>query len=219
MLDKMLCFAIFKELYLSFCFVNLMEKWIMWLSRGDKQRMHVSCHSFPLYANIAVQSVQFSHSVMSYSLRPHGLQHTRPPCPSPAPGALTKLMSIKSVMSSNHLILCLPLLVSFSTFSSIRVFSTESVLPIRWPKYWTCSFSISPSHEYSKLILLRIVWFLSPCSPRDSQESSPTAQFKSINFYSLRFLYSTTLTSIHDYWKNHSFAYRGLCWQRNVSAF
>ena len=121
-------------------------------------------------------------------------------------------MSIQWVMLSNHVLLCHPLLLVPSIFPSIRVFFSESVLCIRWPKYWSFSFSISPSKEYSGLIA-----FGSPCSPRDSQESSPTAQFKSINSLALSFLYSTTLTIIHDYWKNHSFDYRDLCGQSNVS--
>ena len=89
-------------------------------------------------------------------------------------------------------------------FPSIRVFSNESVIRIRWPKNWSFSFSISPSNEYSGLISFRIDW-LDLCSPRDSQESSPTPQFKSINSLMLSFLHSPTLISIHDYWKNHSF--------------
>ena len=96
-------------------------------------------------------------SVMCDSLRPHGLQHTRPPCPSPTPGAY-KLMFIELVMPSNHLILCHPLLFPPSIFPSIRVFSNESVLHIRWPKYWSFSFNISPSNEYSGLISLRMDW-------------------------------------------------------------
>ena len=103
-------------------------------------------------------SVQFSHSVMSDSLRPHGLQHARLPCPSPTPGAYSKLMSKESVMPSNHLILCHPLLLPPSIFLSIRVFSNESVLLIRWPKCWSFSFSNSPSNEYSGLISFRIDW-------------------------------------------------------------
>ena len=114
--------------------------------------------------------------------------------------SLLKLMFIESVMPSNHLILCCPLL--FSIFPSIRVFSNESAPRIRWSKYW--SFSISLSNEYSRLISFRIDWF-DLCCPRDSQESSPTPQFKSINSSVLSFLYGPTLTSIHDYWKNHSF--------------
>ena len=103
--------------------------------------------------------VQFRsvHSVGSDSLQPHGLQHTRLPCPSPIP-SLLKLMSIKSVMPSNHLILCHPLLLP-SVFPSIRVFSIESDLHIRWPTYWSFSFSTSPSGEYLGLISFQIDWF------------------------------------------------------------
>ena len=126
-------------------------------------------------------------------------------------------MSIESVMPSNHLILCHPLLLLPSIFPSIRVFSNESALHMRWPKYWSFSFNISPSNEHPELICFRMVG--SPCSPRDSQESSPTPQFKSINSSGLSFLYSPTLTSIHDYWKNHSCDYTDLCGQNNVSVF
>ena len=118
--------------------------------------------------------------------------------------SLLKLMSIASVMPSNHLILWHPLQLPPSVFPSIRVFSNELALLIRWPKYWSFGFSISPSNEYSGLISFRVDWFGSPCSPRDSQESSPTPQFKSISSSVLSFLYSPTLTSILDYWKNHS---------------
>ena len=117
--------------------------------------------------------------------------------------SLLKLMSIESGMPSNHLILCHPLFFPPSIFPSIKVFSNESVLCIRWPKYW--SFSISPSNEYSGLISFRMYWFGSPCSPRDSQKPSPIPQFKNINSLVLSFLYSPTLTSIHDYWENNSF--------------
>ena len=113
-----------------------------------------------------------------------------------------KPMSIESVMPSNHLVLCHPLLLLPSIFLSIRVFSNESVLRIKWPEFWSFSFNISPSNEYSGLISFRTDW--SPCCPRYSQESSPTPQFKSINSSALSFLYSPTLTSIHDYWKKHS---------------
>ena len=117
--------------------------------------------------------------------------------------SLLKLMSIESGMLSNHLILWCPLPLPPSIFPSIRVFSNESVLPIRWPKYWSLTFNISPSNDIQDWFLLG--WTVgSPCSPRDSQESSPTQQFKSINSLSLSFLYSPTLTSICDYWKNHS---------------
>ena len=158
-------------------------------------------------------------------------------------------------MPSDHLIFCRLLLLT-SVFLSIRVFSNESVLPIKWPNDWSFSFSISPSNEYSGLITFRIDWFdllavrdshlshlymttgktialtlwtfvgkvmslllnmlsrlvitLIPRSKHlfisrmQSPESSPTPQFKSINSFAVSFLHSPTLTSIHDYWKNHS---------------
>ena len=120
--------------------------------------------------------------------------------------SLLKLMSTEPVMSSNHLILCYPLLLLPSIFPSIRVFSSEFALRIRWLKYWSFnfSFSISPFSEYPGLISFRIdVW--SPRGPRDSQESSPTLQFKSISSSLLSYLYGPTLTSIYDYWKKFSF--------------
>ena len=117
--------------------------------------------------------------------------------------SLLKLISIELVMPSNHLILCCPLLLPPSMFPSIRVFSNESVLRIRWPKYWSFSFNISPSNEYS--VLISLGWTVgSPCSPRNSQESSPTPQVKTINSWVLSLLHSPTLTSIHDHRKNHS---------------
>ena len=119
-----------------------------------------------------------------------------------------RLTSIESVMLSNNLILCHPLLLLPSIFPSIRVFTSESTLCIRWPKYWSFSFSISPSNEYSGLIAFKI----DPCSPRDSQESSLAQQFKSINSLVLSLLYGPALTFVHDYFKNHSFDYIGLCW-------
>ena len=101
---------------------------------------------------------QFSLSVVSHSWQPHGLRHTRLPCPSPTSRVCSN-SSIESVMPSNHLILCHPLLLLPSIFPSIRVFSNESTLCIRWPKYWSFSFSISPSNEYSGLIFFRLDWF------------------------------------------------------------
>ena len=118
---------------------------------------------------------------------------------------LFKLMSIESVMPSNHLIFCCPLLLPPSTFPSIRVFSNESTLCIGWPKYWSFSFSISPSNEYSGLVSFRMDWLDLLAAQETLKESSPTPQFKSINSSALSFLYSPTFTSVHDYWKNHSF--------------
>ena len=133
--------------------------------------------------------------------------------------SLLKLMPIESVMPSNHLILCRPLLLLPPIPPSIRVFSTESSLNIRWPKYWSFSFSISPSNEYSGLISFRMDWLDLLAVQGTLQESSPTPQFKSINFSALSFLHSPTLTSIHDHWKNHSLDQMDLGWQSNVSAF
>ena len=118
--------------------------------------------------------------------------------------SLPKLMSIELVIPSNHLILCRSLLLPPSIFPSIRVFTNESGVCIRWPKYWSFSFNISPSNEHPRLISFRRDWLGSPCSPRDSQESSSAPQFKSINSLALSFLHSPTFTTIHDYWKNHS---------------
>ena len=117
--------------------------------------------------------------------------------------SLLKLMSIDSVMPSNNLVLCRPLLPT-SSFPSIRVFSNESVLHNRWPKYWNLTFSISPSNKYSRLNFLELASLISLQS-KGLSESSPAPQFESINSSVLSFLYSPTLTSIPDYWKNHSF--------------
>ena len=106
-------------------------------------------------------------------------------------------------MLSNHLVLCRPLLFLPSVlFPTIRTFPSESALCIRWPKYWSFSFSISPSNEYSKHSFLYNWLVESPCCPRDSQESSPAPQFESISSLVFSLLYGPTLTSIHDYWKN-----------------
>ena len=108
------------------------------------------------------------------------------------------------VMPSNHLILCRPLLLLPSIFPSIRVFSNESVLCIRWPQDWSFSFSISPSNEHSGLIFFRMDW-LDRLAVQGTLKSSPTPQFKSINSLVLSFVYGPLLISIDDYWKNYSF--------------
>ena len=107
-----------------------------------------------IFATLKICSVQFSHSVVSNSLQPHEPQHARPPCPSPTPG----VHSIESVMPSNHLILCCSLLLLPSIFPSIRVFLNESAFRIRWPKYWSFSFNISPTNEHPGLISFRMYW-------------------------------------------------------------
>ena len=118
----------------------------------------------------------------------------------------------------NLLILCRLLLFLPSIFPSIRGFSNELTLCMRLPKYWSsASASVLPMNSQSWFPLGLTVW--SPCSPRDFQESSPTPQFKSINFLALRFLYGPTFSFILDYWKSHRFDYKDLCWQSDVSAF
>ena len=119
-------------------------------------------------------------------------------------------------MPSNHLILCRFLLFLPSILPSIRIFSNEFALRIKWPKSW--SFSISSSSEYPGLISFKINCF-GLCCPRNSQESSPAPQFGSINSSALSLFYCPALTSVHVYRKSHSFDYKDLCWQNNVSDF
>ena len=145
----------------------------------------------------SVQSLSLSNS-----LQLHESQHARPPCPSPTPGV--KPMSIEWVMPSNHLILCHPLLLLPPIPPSIRVFSNESTLPVRWPKYWSFSFSISPSSEHPGLTSFRMDWLDLLAVQGTLKSLLQTPQFKSINLLALSFLHSLTLTSIHDHWKNHS---------------
>ena len=117
--------------------------------------------------------------------------------------SLLKFMSIKCVMPSNHLILCHPLLLLPSIFPSIRVFTNEPVLHIRWPKYWNFSSSINPSNEHSELISLRMDWLDLLQSKGLSRVFSNTTVQKH-QFFGPSFLHSPTLTSVRDHWKNHS---------------
>ena len=130
--------------------------------------------------------------------------------------SLLKLMTIESVIPSNHLILCHPLLFQPSIFPSVRIFSNKQALHIKWWKYWSFSFSISPSNEYSGLISFRID-LLAIQGTLKSLLQVPL--FEIIRSSSLSLLYDLTLTSIHDYWKKHSFDYMNLCWPSDVSAF
>ena len=117
--------------------------------------------------------------------------------------SLLKLMPIESVMPFNHLILCQPLLLPHSIFSSIRVFSNESVFCIRWPKYWSFIFNISPSNEYSGLISFRMDWlYLLAAQETHKSLLQHHSSKASILWHSA--FYASTLTSIHDHWKNHS---------------
>ena len=163
-------------------------------------------------------SVQFSSSVMSDSLQPREPQHARPPCPSPTPGVPPNSCPLSrwcrptissSVLPFSSCCESFPASGSFqmsqlftSGGQSIGVSASASVLPIIF-----------------RVDLLKDGLVGSPCSQRDSQESSPSPQFKSINSSVLSLPYGPTLTSIHEYWKNHSFDYTDLCWQSKVSAF
>ena len=129
--------------------------------------------------------------------------------------SLLKLMSTVSIILSNHLVFCCPLLLWPSVSPSITVFFSGSALHIRWPKYWSFNFGISASNEYSGLISFRIDQF----DLLAVQESSPAPQFEGINSSVLNFPYGPPLTSIHDYWKNHSFHKTDLCQKSDVSAF
>ena len=138
-------------------------------------------------------SVQFSSVAQSCpTLRPHERQASLSNTNSQS---LPKPMFVESVMPSSHLILYRPLLLLPPIPPSIRVFSDESTLCMRWPKFWSFSFNISPSNEHPGLISFRMDWLALLGSPRDSQESSPIPQFKSINSSALSFLHSPILTS------------------------
>ena len=160
--------------------------------------------------------VQLLYSVQLF-VTPGTAAH-QAPLSSTVSGSLFKFMSIELLMLSNHLILWRSLLLLPSIFPSIRVFSNESVLYIRWSKDWSFSFSISPSSEYSGLFSLRMDWFdlalqttlKSLLQHHNSKASTSLALSRS---------YGPILTSIHDYWRHHSFDYMDLCWKNYVSAF
>ena len=155
-----------------------------------------------LVRRMEISSVQFSCSVVSDSLWPHGLQHPRPPCPSPSPGACSNSCPLSGwchpTISSSVFLFCLQSFPASGSFQmsefftsgvqSIRVSASASVLPMNIQDWFPLGWN-----------------GLNPCSPRDSQESSPTAQSKSISASVLNLLYGTALTSMPDYWKNHSF--------------
>ena len=118
-------------------------------------------------------------------------------------------MPIELVIPSSHLILCHPLLLLPQIPPSIRAFSNKSTLHMRWPKYWSFNFSISPSNEHTGLISFRMHWL--DLLAVQGTLKSPTPQSESINYLALSFLHSPTLTPIHDHWKNHSLDQMDLC--------
>ena len=149
-------------------------------------------------------SVQFSRSVVSELFVTPWITARQASLSITNSQSSLKLMSIELVMPSSHLILCRPLLLLPAIPPSIRVFSNESTLRMRWPKYWGFSFSISPSNNTQDWAPLGWTGWISLQTKGLSKESSPTPQFKSINSLVLSFLHSPTLTSIHDHCKNHS---------------
>ena len=157
------------------------------------------CYSFICSGN-KQETCQFSCSVVSYSLQPDGLQHIRPPCPSPVPRVYLNSSPLSwwchPTISSSVVPFCLQ---SFPASGSFQM--------TQWPKYWSFTFSIDPSNEYSGLISFRIHWLdlLAVQGTFKSLLQFFKPQFKSINSSAPSFLYSPTLISIHDYWKNHNF--------------
>ena len=145
----------------------------------------------------------FSHSVVSDSLWPHGLQHTRLPCPYPSPGVCSNSCPL-SHDASNHLILCYPFLLLPSIFPSITIFSSESALCIRWPKYWSFSLSNSPSNRYSGLICFRIDCLISLSSKGLSRVFFSTTVQRHQFSGSQPFFFGPALTSLFVYIFNNS---------------
>ena len=154
-------------------------------------------------AGALFNSVQFSCSVVSDSLWLHGLQHARLPCPSLIPGVYSNSCPL-SQWCHSHLILCRPLLLLPSIFPSIRAFFNESVLRIRWPKYWSFSFNISPSNEYSGLMSFRMDWLDLLAVQGTLKSLLQHHSSKTSILWHSAFLYFNS-QSIPDHWKNHSF--------------
>ena len=149
-------------------------------------------------------SVQFSHSVVSDSVWPHGLQHSRLPCPSPIPAAYSNSCQSSRWCHPNILSSVIPFSSHLQSFPKSGSFPRSQFFASGSQSKWSFSFSFSPSDEYSGLISFRIDW-LDLLAVQGILESPPTPLFKSINSSALSFLYSPTLTSIHDHWKNYSF--------------
>ena len=168
-----------------------MEDWL-YLSTSES-KLSLVCHS-----------VQFSRSVMSNSSWPHGLQHARPPCPSPTPGIYSNSCPLSRWWPPTVSSSVIPFSSCLQSFPASQSFPVSQFLSSGGPSIGvSTSASVLPMNIQDWFPLGSTVW--SPCSPRDSQQSSPAPQFKSISSSALSFLCSPTLTSIHDYWKNHSF--------------
>ena len=166
-------------------------------------------------------SVQFSsvHSVVFDSLRPHESQHTRPPCPSPTPRGYPHPCPSSRWRHPGISSSVVPFSSCPKSLQASWSFPMSQLFTWGGPKVLEFQLQHQSFQWIFRTDFLSDGLVGSPCSPRDSQESSPTPQFKSINFSVLSFLHSPTLTSIHDPWKKHSLDWMDLCWQSNVSAF
>ena len=149
-------------------------------------------------------SVQFSHSVVSDFSQPHEPQDARLPCPLPTPRVHPNPCPFSQWCHATISSSVIPFSSHFQSFLASRSFQMSQFFCITWPKYWSFSFSISPSNEYSGLIFFRLDW-LDLLAVQGTLKTPPTPQFKHINSLAFSLLYSPTLTSIRDYWKNHSF--------------
>ena len=182
------------EWHLQYTYIS---EYLIWISLNVIISIFVNCYIDGL------SSVQFNHSIVSDSATPWTAAHQASLSITNSQ-SLFKPMSTESMMPSNHFIFCHPLLLLPSIFPSIRVFSNESALPTRWPKYWSFSFSISPSNEHPGLISFIMDWLDLLVLQETLKSLLRHPQFKSIDSSALSFLYGPTLTSIHDHWKNHS---------------
>ena len=163
-------------------------------------------------------SVQFSRSIVSDSLWPHGLQYVKPPCPSPTPRIYPNSCPLSRWCHPTISSSVVPFSSHLQSFSASGSFPKSQLFASSGQSIGTsASTSVLPMNTQDRSPLGGTGWI--SLQSKDSQKSSPAPQFKSINSSALSFLYSPTLTSIHDYWKNHSFDWTDVCWQSNVSAF
>ena len=189
---------------------------LLLLSLSLSNSVFASFFFFFISLSFLCASDQFSHSVVSDSLWPHGMQHTRLPCPSPTPRACSNTCPLSWWCHPTNSSSVIPF---FSHLQSCPASFPMSQFFTSGDQYWSFSFNISPSNEHSGLNSFRIDWLDLLSVQETSPESSPASQFKRINFSTLSLHYGSILTSMHDYWKDRSFDYMDLCQQTIVSAF
>ena len=164
--------------------------------------------------------VQFSPLVMSDSLQPHGLQHARPPCPSPTPGVYSNSCPLSQWCHPTISSSVVPFSSRLQSFPASGSFPVSQLFAFRWLKYWSFSFNIRPSSEYSGLISFRMDWFdlLAVQGTLKSLLQYHSSKASIVQCSAFFTAPHPAPTSIHDYWKNHSLDRMDLCWQSNVSA-